>query len=201
VIAGHGIWLTEPEIAILSDRGTSISYNPVANMILGSGVCRVMRLRSAGVVVAIGTDGAASNDAQDMLQAVKVGALLQKVAALDPAVMSARDALQLATRDGARALGLDDVVGTLEPGKRADVTRFAGTAELATVHDPYQQIVYCAGPRSVTDVWVDGRRLVADGRTTTVDEASIVATCAPLARELAERAGLVRSGMSWLPTM
>ncbi len=197
VIAGHAIWLTEDDVALLARRSVAVAHNPIANMILGSGVCRVQRLRSAGIVVGVGTDGAASNDSQNMLEAVKAAPLLQKVAAIDPAVMSAKDALQLATCDGARALGLDDTVGTLEEGKRADVVRFGGTAELATIHDPYQQVVYCASPRSVADVWVDGRRLLADG-ITVMDERRAIETCRPLARELADRAGLVASGHSWL---
>ncbi len=200
VIAGHGIWLTERDVATLADHRVAIAHNPVANMILGSGVCRVQRLRAAGITVGIGTDGAASNDSQNMLEAIKAAPLLQKVTALDPAVMSARDTLELATREGARAIGLEDAIGSLEPGKRADLVRFAGTIELATIHDPYQQVVYCASPRSVADVWVDGRRLLADGVPTELDEAAAIASCRPLAVELAERAGLVGSGASWLRT-
>lgn len=200
VIAGHAIWLTEDDVATLARHDVSVAHNPVANMILGSGVCPVQRLRAAGIAVGIGTDGAASNDSQNMLEAVKAAPLLQKVAAVDPAVMSARDALELATREGARALGLEDEIGALEPGKRADLVRFAGTVELATIHDPYQQVVYCTSPRSVADVWVDGRRLLVDGETTELDETASVEACRPLAIELAERAGLIASGASWLPT-
>ncbi|GIU97846.1 MAG: N-ethylammeline chlorohydrolase [Actinomycetota bacterium] len=200
VLAGHGIWLTEDDVDRLVRHGVAVSYNPVANMILGSGVCPVQRLRRAGIAVGVGTDGAASNDSQNMLEAVKVGVLLQKVAATDPAVMSARDALAMATIEGARALGLDDRIGSLEPGKRADVVRLAGTVELATVHDPYQQVVFCAGPRSVRDAWVEGHRLLADGALVDLDEDGVIEASRPLARELAERAGLVEAGLSWLPT-
>lgn len=198
VIAGHGIWLTEPDVACLAEHGVAVAHNPVANMILGSGVCPVPRLRAAGITVAVGTDGCASNDSQNMLEAVKFAALLQKVHHVDPAVISARDVLGMATIDGARALGLDAFVGSLEVGKRADVVLFQGSVETAVLHDPVEQLVYGASPRSVSDVWVDGRRVVADHRVVTVDEAEQAQRCRPLASRLAARAGLDSAGMSRL---
>ena len=190
LLAAHVIWITQDDIELLSDYGVAVAHNPVANMILGSGVCPLARLASAGLAVGIGTDGAASNDSQNMFEAVKMAALLQKVHHLDPAVLSARDALEMATLGGARAVGIDRLVGSLEPGKRADVVLLDPTVELAAIHDPYQQVVYCAGPRSVSNVWVDGRRLMANGRLTTIDEADQVARSRTLARTLARRAGL-----------
>ena len=190
MLAAHLIWITQEDIDQLSARGASVAHNPVANMILGSGVCPLPRLVSAGLAVGIGTDGPASNDSQNMFEAVKMAALLQKVNHLDPAVMSARDALEMATLGGARALGMGSTVGSLEPGKRADIVLLDATVELAAIHDPYQQVVYCAGPRSVSDVWVDGRRLMARGRLTTIDEADQIARSRTLARTVAGRAGL-----------
>jgi 5-methylthioadenosine/S-adenosylhomocysteine deaminase len=141
--------------------------------------------------VGLGTDGAASNDSQNMLEAVKAAALLQKVARLDPRALTAGDVLTMATIEGARALGLDGLVGSLEPGKRADLVRLAGDRPgLANVHDPYQQVVYCVSPADVADVWVDGRRLVASGRLLGHDLAALVAASRPLAAELATSAGL-----------
>ena len=194
----HVIWVTEAEIAVLADADVAVAHNPIANMILGSGVCPVPRLRSAGIAVGVGTDGAASNDSQNMLEAVKATALLQKVAQIDPAVMSGDDALEMATLGGARALGLDRVIGSLEVGKRADVVLLQDTAELAAIHDPVQQLVYATSPRSVRDVWVDGRRLVDDHTPTTVDEAEQIAVCRPLAAELVAAAGLVERKVSSL---
>lgn len=198
VIAGHAVWVTEHDVAVLAERGVGVAHNPVANMILGSGVCPVPRLRAAGVPVGIGTDGAASNDGQDMLQAVKTAALLAKVAALDPSVLDATTALRMATIDGARALGLDHLVGSLEPGKRADVVLLEGTVDVAVLHDPAGQVVYGAGPRSVSDVWVDGRRLVAGHACVSVDEAEQVARSRPLAVRLARESGLAAAGLSRL---
>jgi cytosine/adenosine deaminase-related metal-dependent hydrolase len=197
VIAGHGIWVSEPEVDLLAGAGVAVAHNPVANMILGSGVCRVAGLRRAGVAVGIGTDGPASNDSQNMLEAVKTAALLQKVARLDPRALSAGDVLTMATVEGARALGLDGLVGSLQPGRRADLVRLRGDRPgLANVHDPRQQVVYCAGPTDVADVWVDGRRRVADGQLVDHDLAALVEASRPLAAELATEAGL--AGLSRL---
>jgi cytosine/adenosine deaminase-related metal-dependent hydrolase len=201
LLAAHVIWITESDVAKLAEHGVTVAHNPVANMILGSGVCPVVRLRSAGVSVGVGTDGASSNDSQNMLEAIKVTALLQKVNSIDPAVISANDALAMATIDGARALGLDSMVGSLVPGKRADVVLLEGTSELASIHDPYQQVVYCSSPRAVRDVWVDGRRLLDTGELASISEKEQVARCRPLAAELAAKAGLVERGWSWLTTM
>jgi cytosine/adenosine deaminase-related metal-dependent hydrolase len=192
VLAAHCIWVRETDVAALARAGATVVHNPVANMILGSGVCPLATLRGAGIPVGIGTDGAASNDSQNMLEAVKAAALLQKVARLDPRAATATDVLTMATLEGARALGLDGVVGSLQPGRRADVVRLRGDRPgLANVHDPRQQVVYCASPSDVADVWVDGVRRVADGELVGHDLAALVDASRPLAAELASRAGLV----------
>jgi 5-methylthioadenosine/S-adenosylhomocysteine deaminase len=197
VLAAHCIWVRQAEIRALADAGVTAVHNPVANMILGSGVCPVPALRAAGIPVGLGTDGAASNDSQNMLEAVKAAALLQKLARLDPAALTASDVLAMATLEGARALGLDGLVGSLEPGKRADLVRLrADRPGLANVHDPRQQVVYCTSPADVADVWVDGRRRVADGGLVDHDLAGLVEASRPLAAELVARAGL--SGLSRL---
>jgi 5-methylthioadenosine/S-adenosylhomocysteine deaminase len=199
LLAAHCIWVRPDEIVTLAGSGATVVHNPVANMILASGVCPVPALRQAGIPVAIGTDGAASNDSQNMLEAVKAAALLQKVARLDPRALTAGDVLAMATLEGARALGLDSLVGSLEPGKRADVVRLRGDRPgLANVHDPRQQVVYCASPADVADVWVDGIRRVADGRLVDHDLAALVEASRPLAADLVTRAGL--NGFSRLAT-
>ena len=191
VLAAHCIWVRDADIAALARAGATVVHNPVANMILGSGVCPLAVLRGAGIPVGIGTDGAASNDSQNMLEAVKAAALLQKVARLDPRAATASDVLAMATVEGARALGHDGVVGSLRPGRRADVVRLRGDRPgLANVHDPRQQVVYCTSPADVADVWVDGVRRVAGGELVDHDLAALVAASRPLAAELASRAGL-----------
>ena len=191
VLAAHCVWVDGDEIAALAAAGASAVHNPVANMILASGVCPVPALRAAGIPVGLGTDGAASNDSQNMLEAVKAAALLQKVARLDPRALTAGDVLAMATLEGARCLGLDGVVGSLTPGRRADVVRFgADRPGLANVHDPRQQVVYAASAADVADVWVDGERRVMDGELVGHDLAALVRASRPLAAELVRRAEL-----------
>lgn len=188
-VAGHGVWVSAAEMELVAERNAAIIYNPTANMILASGVCPLGALRAAGVDMGIGTDGMASNDSQNMIEVLKLGALLQKVHTQNPEAADARQMLRMATLDGARALGLDEVTGSIEIGKRADIARFDGDSfGAAVVHDPYQQIVYGAGPESIADVWVDGERLLANGAFTRFDPRSIV----PRVRELA--CALARAG-------
>jgi len=191
IIAAHCVWLNEHDISLMAHKHVNVCHNPVANMILASGVCQVSRLRAAGINVGIGTDGAASNDSQNMLEAIKCAALLQKVHTLDPRSLLATDVLRMATIEGARALAIDHLVGSLEVGKRADVVRMRGDLPgLANIHDPYQRVVYSSGPADVADVWVDGIRRVANGAITAGDIHAWVAASKPLAADLVTRAGL-----------
>jgi 5-methylthioadenosine/S-adenosylhomocysteine deaminase len=192
VLAGHCIWCSTRDISLLAAHDVAVAHNPVANMILASGVCPVAALRREGITVALGTDGAASNDNQDMLAVLKTAALLHKLDALRADAITAREVVRMATIDGARALGLDSQIGSLEPGKRADVLLLDGnTPELAAIHDPWQQVVYCATGRCVSSVWVDGRELVSDGELVDVDVRALAREARSQARELAVRAGLV----------
>jgi len=188
-VAGHGVWLSTAEMELIAEKEAAIIYNPTANMILASGVCPLASLAQAGVSLAIGTDGMASNDSQNMIEVLKIGALLQKVHGQNPEAADARQILRMGTIGGASALGLGDMTGSLEPGKRADLVRFDGDSfGAAVVHDAYQQIVYGAGPESVADVWVDGRRLLESGAFVSGDPKSLVPKVRELARILA-RAG------------
>jgi len=191
VIAGHCIWCSERDIGLLATRDVAVAHNPVANMILASGVCPVPRLQREGVRIGIGTDGAASNDSQDMFGAIKSAALLQKVHKLEATAMTAPEVLDMATIGGARALGLEHEVGSLEKGKRADVVLLDGNGpELAVLHDPFQQIVYGATPRSVAEVWVDGVHRVTGAATIGVDRTALAAEARENARELANRGAM-----------
>jgi len=200
LVAAHVIWVTESDIELLAEHSVSIAHNPVANMILGSGVCPVTKLRNTGLAVGIGTDGAASNDSQNMLEAVKAASLLQKVHHTDPAVLSAQETLKMATIEGARALGLHDDIGSLEVGKRADVILAGGTVELAVIHDPYQQFVYCTSPRSISDVWIDGHQVLKASELVAIDEDRQIERCRPLAESLTRDSGLAQRGWSCLIT-
>jgi 5-methylthioadenosine/S-adenosylhomocysteine deaminase len=189
VLHAHCVQLTEEDCQILARAGGCVSYNPVSNMYLGSGVPPIPRLLELGVTVALGADGAASNNSQDMLEALKVGALLPKVAWRDPAILTAADAVRLATRGGAAALGRDDF-GTLEPGKRADLFMFDPLhAKSIPVHDPVSTLVYSSGEVNVHTTIVGGRIVLDDRRIVGVDESAILREAQLLAEQLSEVAG------------
>jgi cytosine/adenosine deaminase-related metal-dependent hydrolase len=191
VVAAHCVWLDDTDVELLREHRVAVAHNPVSNMILASGVAPVPRLLREGVPVGLGLDGPASNDSQDMLQTMKVAALLQKVHHLQATAMTAPQVLELATIGGARALGLDAEVGSLEPGKQADLVLFAeASPSLSNVHDPYQELVYCASPRDVHTVWVAGTPVVSEGRVLGVDLAELLPRARELAVKLAVDAGL-----------
>ncbi len=195
-IAAHCVWVDAKDREVLAEHDVGVAHNPVSNMILASGVCPVPALRRQGVAVGIGVDGPASNDRQDMLEAIKLAALLQRVDHLQATALSARDALMMATLEGARSLRLDAQLGSIEPGKQADLVLFDGNSPaLANIHDPFQAIVYCAGPREVSDVWVAGSRVVAGGAITGVDLDEVVEQSRPLALRLARSADLSRHSL------
>lgn len=194
VLAAHCIWCTERDIGLLRDKQVAVAHNPVANSLLGNGVCPVPRLRREGITVALGTDGPASNDNQDMFGVLKMTGLLHKVNTMDPTAIRARDVVAMATIEGAKALGLESEVGSLEPGKRADLVLLDGnTPELATIHDPWQQLVYCATARCVSDVWVDGERRVREGAVEGVNMADLAGEARAAGIDLVRRAGLTES--------
>jgi len=189
VLHAHCVQLTEEDCQILARAGGRVSYNPVSNMYLGSGVPPIPRLLELGVTVALGADGAASNNSQDMLEALKVGALLPKVAWRDPAIFTAADAVRLATRGGAAALGRDDF-GSLERGKRADLFIFDPLhAKSIPVHDPVSTLVYSSGEVNVRSTIVGGRVVLDDRRIVGVDESAILREAQSLAEQLSEVAG------------
>jgi 5-methylthioadenosine/S-adenosylhomocysteine deaminase len=190
-LAAHCVWLSEADVDVLRRRDVAVVHNPVSNMILASGVCPVPRLRRDGITVALGLDGPASNDSQDMLETMKTAALLQKVHHLQADVISARDVVHMATIGGATALGLADEIGSLEPGKAADLVWLPERSpSLANIHDPYQKLVYCASVRDVARVWVEGEAVVVDGVVRGVDLAEVLPWSHDLAVQLATDAGL-----------
>jgi cytosine/adenosine deaminase-related metal-dependent hydrolase len=157
-------------------------------------------LRGLGIAVGIGVDGPASNDSQDMLQAIKTTVLLQRVKRLQATAFSAAEAFEMATIGGARSLRLEDQFGSLEPGKAADLVVFDGdAAALAGAHDPLGAVVFVAGPTEVRDVWVAGTRSVEGGRMVNVDEAEVAARARPIAHRIATAAGLVGPGTAPAP--
>ena len=172
--AVHMTQLHEQEIARLAEAGASVVHCPESNLKLASGFCPVHALLTAGVNVALGTDGAASNNDLDMLGELRTAALLAKAVSREATAVPAHTALRMATLNGARALGLDSETGSLQPGKAADIAAIDLSAlPSQPVYDPVSQIVYTATREQVTDVWVAGRRLLAGRALTTMDETAI----------------------------
>jgi len=161
LIAVHAVHLSATDIELLGQRGASVAHCPASNLKLGSGIAPIVQLVGAGVNLAIGTDGAASNDRLDMVSEMRLAALIAKGARCDPSVVPAPVALEAATLGGARALGLDRRIGSIEAGKDADLTAFdLAQPETQPVYDPLSQLVYSAGREHVSDVWVAGQHVV-----------------------------------------
>lgn len=187
LVAVHMIHLEASEIEQLAAAGCGVVHCPESNLKLASGFCPTAMLKAAGIAVALGTDGPASNNDLDMFGEMRSAALLGKGVAGDPEALPADQVLAMATIEGARVLGLDAWIGSLEPGKWADLTAIdLSLPETQPVYDPVSQIVYAAGRHQVTDVWVGGRRLLADRRLTFLDWPALRAEVAAWQTRLAE---------------
>jgi 5-methylthioadenosine/S-adenosylhomocysteine deaminase len=165
LVAAHAVHVTEQEIATLARHGASVAHCPSSNLKLASGLAPVAAMAARGVNVGIGTDGAASNNRLDLLEETRIAALLAKVVANDAQAMPAHQALACATLHGARALGLEADIGSLAPGKYADLCAVAfEEPELAPCYDPVSHLVYAAGRAQVSHVWVAGAIRVEQGK-------------------------------------
>ncbi|MEM9173080.1 MAG: TRZ/ATZ family hydrolase [Pseudomonadota bacterium] len=184
LLAAHMTQMSEADIARVAQARMSVVHCPQSNMKLASGTAPVPALLQAGVNVALGTDGSASNNNLDMIEEMRAAALLAKVVSGDPTALPAMQALEMATINGARALGIDEHTGSLEIGKWADITCVnLNAAHLAPVYDPVSTLVYAASAADVQDVFVAGRALLQDRQLMTIDEADALAR----AREWRER--------------
>ena len=193
VVAAHGVWLTDEDIAILKRTGTSVSHNPESNMKLASGAAPVPKYLKAGVTVGLGTDGAASNNDLDMFEAMRQAAFLHKHASRDPQAVPAAAALEMATVLGARALGLDKAIGSIEVGKRADVIVVAmDGARQTPMYNPISHLVYVARGDDVRTTVVNGRVLMRDRRMRTLDERVVLADARALAVKVREAVAATR---------
>jgi 5-methylthioadenosine/S-adenosylhomocysteine deaminase len=187
-IFAHAVHVSKDEVAILRETGTSVSHNPVSNMMLGDGVAPVVEMLRQGVNVALGTDGAASNHSQDLFDTMKAASLLQKVHHQDAGVIKPYDVLRMATVGGAKALGLSSICGTIEVGKRADLILIdIDTIHNQPVNDIFSQIVHCAKASDVQTVIVDGEVLMKDRAVTRLDEKRVMAEAKIAHRDLMER--------------
>ncbi len=202
VLMVHCVHLTDEDIKKCEKYDLKISHNVCSNMYLSSGVCRIPDLLKAGVTCSLGVDGAASNNANDMVELMKNTALLQKVATRDPLSMTAEKVVEMATIDGARAVGLEKEIGSLEAGKKADLVVFDPyeCVKAVPLHNPCSTLVYSASLKNITDVMVDGREIMKDGVILTVkDEKAELKAAQKAAEDLCVRGHITNrmEGHKW----
>ncbi len=184
VVAAHCVHLSDADIEILAEKQVGVSHNPGSNLKLGSGIAPIKRLLDCGVKVGIGTDGAASNNNLDMIEEMRLAALISKGVALDPTVINAKTALLMAAPAGAEILGLENT-GCLKAGYKADLIGLRrDRPHLTPLHDPLAHLVYASAAADVNLVMVDGRLLLQDGILQTLDEEKIRAEAARCAERL-----------------
>jgi 5-methylthioadenosine/S-adenosylhomocysteine deaminase len=184
----HMTQLDTDDLELLAIRGAHVIHCPESNLKLASGFCPVARLADAGVNVALGTDGAASNNDLDMFGEMRTAGLLAKGVAHQPDTLPATAVLQMATLNGARALGLGDRIGSLVPGKEADVIAIdMNRPATQPVHSLMSQLVYATSRDQVSDVWVGGERLLIAGQPTRLDSQAILARAAAWGRKVGRR--------------
>ncbi|MEM3515008.1 MAG: amidohydrolase, partial [Candidatus Hadarchaeum sp.] len=190
VLAAHCIWVTDKEIKLLKDNGVKPVHNPTSNMKMGSGIAPVPEMLASGIPVALGTDGAASNNSLDMFKEMKLASLLAKARRLDPTVLPAMKALEMATINGAAALGLQAELGSLEVGKKADLIIVdLRKPHLSPMHDIVSHLVYSASGSDVDTVIVDGKILMEKGEVLTLDEEKVLELAQRTSDDLVSRLG------------
>ncbi len=184
-IAAHVVWPTDAEIPILVERRIGVIHNPTSNMKIASGISPVAKMLEAGVLIGIGTDGAASNNDLDLWEEMRLAAFLQKVDSMDPEQLPAMTVLTMATRGGAEAIGLGDGIGALEPGKRADLIQVAfDDVHHVPTYDVVSHLVYVTDEQDVVNVIVDGQLLMHDRKILTIDTERVRREAEALAAEI-----------------
>ncbi len=188
----HSVWLNEHEIDLIAKHNAIVVHCPIANMYLASGVAPVPEMLKKGITVALGSDGPGSNNSQDMMELLKTTALLHKVNTLDAMVLLPQDVLQMACRGGAKAFGMPDEIGSLEAGKKADITIVDLDTPMAMpVHSVQSALVYNASTRDVDTVIVDGRLVMENKEILFLDEKELLKKARQVCAGLFERAGVV----------
>jgi 5-methylthioadenosine/S-adenosylhomocysteine deaminase len=191
VLGAHCIWVSDEDIELFKETGTKVAHNPECNMKVADGVAPISKMVDAGVVVSLGTDSCAVNDNMDMFEAMRTAAFLQKVTTMDPTVLPAPDTLRMATLGGAEALGMEDDIGSLEVGKKADLIVVDLTqSHMRPINKIENSLVYCANARDVETVICDGQVVMEDRKVLTVDEEAWVSNAVQYAYERFTDAGI-----------
>src|SRR5262245_32446480 len=184
-VAAHGVWVSDEDIQILKRRNVGVSHNPESNMKLASGIAPVVKYLAADVALGLGTDGAASNNDLDMFEAMRQAALLAKVATRSPTALPAQSALDMATIGGARALFMDRSIGSLEPGKRADlITVSMSAARQTPMYDAVSHLVYVTHGDDVRTTIVNGKVLMQNRQVRTLNRTEVIAQAKTLAQRV-----------------
>ena len=181
----HGIWVDDTDIEIIEKRHAKVAHNPESNMKLASGIAPVPDFLEAGITVGLGTDGCASNNNLDLFQEMNVAAKLHKVNTLDPTIMDARTVLKMATIEGAKAIGLDKKIGSIEIGKLADLIVIdTNSPHLVPMYDPVSHIVYTMRGSDVRDVFIGGKMIIRNKKLLTIDIAEVMKKASWLGKKI-----------------
>ena len=185
VVLAHGIYVSDSDIEILKKIKGGISHNPISNCKLSSGICDVVKLRKNGINIGLGTDGIGSTTTMDMFEEMKTAAYLQKVNTMEPSSISAYDILKMATIEGAKVLGLENEIGTLEPGKKADMI-FIKTDKLhmCPANDVCANLVYSSNGADVESVMIDGKVIMQNRKMINLDEKQVMKQVKKIAKRL-----------------
>ena len=183
--AVHMTQLLDDEIELIASAGSHVIHCPESNMKLASGICQVSRLAAAGINVALGTDSSSSNNDLDMFGEMRSAAMLAKISTMDATALPAEQVLRMATINGARALGIDDITGSLEVGKSADIVAVNfDTIETLPVYNPVSHLVYCCSRENVSDVWIAGKQRLSDRVLNTIDSTQLKQDCLRITDEI-----------------
>ena len=196
VLAVHCVHVTDEDIEMLKRYDIKVSHNVASNMYLASGVAPVPKMLKAGLNLSIGLDGAASNNSQDMVELMKLTALQHKVANLDPLAISAEKVLELATIDGARAIGMEDEIGSLEVGKKADLVIFNPllNPKAIPLHNPVSTLVYSSSMENIESVIIDGNIIMEDSKVLVAEEKEVLKKVQEIADNLCDRGNITNKG-------
>jgi 5-methylthioadenosine/S-adenosylhomocysteine deaminase len=190
-IGVHLVQLDQKSLDILEKRQIKGSHNPISNMILASGFAPIPHLKKLGLVIGLGTDGAASNDTQNMLEVIKMTAIMHKCVHRDATLFPAIEVLKMATIDGAKVVGREQEIGSIETGKKADFFLFnPKNSACVPVADPITSLVYSANPTAIDTVIIHGNVVLENGKFLTIDEEAAIYNLQDSAYNLRERVGL-----------